>query len=152
MWKHAQSGIACFALFATAVVPLAAQYGAHVVVTGGKHAGTYEMQRPSCTIDSRSQVSMVDTSAAGKPARLASLVLSPAKFALEFGSESSGAVTPAGFSTTAPSHLSGPGLLTLTYIYGDITFVADFAGATLEGADSVHVAVQIGCKGVKRIM
>jgi hypothetical protein len=151
MGNRIVGGIAGISLLGLIVLPVSAQYAAHVVVTGGKHAGTYDMQRPNCTIDGRSQVSMVDTTAAGKTTRLASLVLSPSRFALEFGSETGGQVTPAAFSATDPSHLSGPGSLTLTYVYGDITFHGVFAGATFEGSDSVHVAATIGCKGVKRV-
>ena len=151
MRYRAQIGVACYVLLALLAGPLSGQYAAHVVITGGSHAETYDLRRPSCTIDGVSQVSMVDTSAVAQANRLASVVLSPSRFTLEFGNGSAARVTPAGFSSNDASHLGGPGTLTLTWVYGDITFRGEFAGATREGADSVHVVATIGCKGVKHI-
>jgi hypothetical protein len=131
--------------------PLSGQFAAHVVITGGSHPGTYDLRRPSCTIDGGSQVSLVDTSAGGQANRLASVVLSPSRFVLEFGSGDAARVTPASFPANDASPLRGPGKLTLTWVYGNETFRGEFAGATREGGDSVHVVATIGCKGVKRI-
>jgi hypothetical protein len=151
MLNSVRRGVAGTGLLLFAVLPLSGQYAAHVVVTGGRHAGTYDMRRPSCTIDGRSQVEMVDTTAAERADRLASLMLAPSKFALEFSRDASGQVTPASFASADASRLSGLGVLTLNYIYRDITFRAKFTGATVEGADSVHVVAAIACKGVKRV-
>ena len=151
MTDRIRSTVASFILLSLAALPLSAQYAAHVVVTGGSHAGSYDMQRPSCTIDGLSQVTMVDTSAAGRANRLVGLVVSPSKFALDFGRDTPGLVSPASASSTDASRVSGFGKLELTMAYGDITFQARFAGATVVGNDSVHVAATIGCKGVKRI-
>ena len=145
------TGVICSVLLSLTAAPLAGQYAAHVVITGGSHAGTYDLRRSSCTIDSRSQVAMVDTSAVVEPNRLASLLLASSRFALAFGRDTSGRSMPAGFSSVNASHLSGRGTFTLTWVYGDITFRGEFAGATREGTDRIHIAVTIGCKGVKRI-
>jgi hypothetical protein len=150
MRYRAPIGVACSVMLTLLVGPLSGQYAAHVVITGGSHPGTYDLRRPSCTIDGVSQVSLVDTSAVGQANRLASVVLSPSRFMLEFGGDNAARVTPAGFSSNDASHLRGTGTLTLTWVYGDITFSGEFAGTTREGADSVHVVATIGCKGVKR--
>ena len=151
MRYHARIGAACSVLLSLLAVPLSGQYAAHIVITGGTHPGTYDLRRPSCTIDGVSQVSLVDTSAVGQVNRLASVALSPSRFTLEFGRDKSALVRPAGFSAFDASRLSGPGTLALTWVYGDITFRGEFTGAAREGADSVHVVATIGCKGVKRI-
>lgn len=151
MGYRARIGAACSVLLAMAAVPLAGQYAAHVVITGGTHPGTYDMPHPSCTIDGASQVSLVDTSARGQAHQLASLVVSPSRFALEFGRDTSARVTTAGFSPTDGSRLSGPGTLILAWVYGNVTFRGEFAGAIREGTDSVHVVATIGCKNVRRI-
>ena len=143
-------GATCSVLLSLVAVQLSGQYAAHVVITGGTHPGTYDLRRPSCAIDGVSQMFLVDTSAVGQANRLTGVVLSPSRFTLEFGRDESALVRPAGFSAIDASRLSGPGTLTLTWVYSDITFRGEFAGATREGADSVHIAATIGCKGVKR--
>ncbi len=149
MWIRARCGVIVFCSLIGA--PLSAQYAAHVVVTGGGHAGTYDLRRPSCTIDPRGQISLTDTSAVGHADRLASLVVASPAFVLEFGRDAAPRITPAGFSEPDASVLRGVGLLNLTWIYGNITFRGEIAGVARDGSDSVTVKATIACKGVKRL-
>lgn len=151
MSRSAQGAFLCPILLAVMAVPLTAQYAAHVTVTGGTHAGTYELRRPTCTMDGRSEIRMVDTSAASHTDRVVSVLLASPTFVVEFGHSSPSGVTPAGFAGPDASKLKGVGLLNLTWVYGNETFRGEVAGVALDGQDSVKVAVKIGCKGVKRI-
>lgn len=150
MFHHVRSIAACLALFATTAFPLSAQYAARVVVTGGTHAGTYDMHRPSCSIAAPSTITLIDSTARAQPNGLLGVVLSPSTFSLEFGRDSALRVTPAGFPGKDASHVRGAGALTLTWVYRDVTFTGTFSGMTIEGSDTVRVAATIACKGVKR--
>ena len=105
------------------------------------------MHRPNCTIDGGSRITMVDTTVTTQTDRLANLMVSPTAFTFGFGMTAS----PAGYSKTDGSHLRGSGLLRINWMYMDSTFTATYSGVTTEGADSVHVTVTIGCKGVKHV-
>ena len=117
------AGLAILALVAS---PASAQYAARLTVTGGTHAGTFEMHRPNCTIDGGSRITMVDTTVTTQTDRLANLMVSPTAFTFGFGMTAS----PAGYSKTDGSHLRGSGLLRINWMYMDSTFTATYSGVT----------------------
>ena len=168
MRRYISLGSTALGIVSLIAAPLSAQYTAHVTVTGGAHAGTYDMFRGplTCTLAKGATgaftLSLIDESAGTYRDRVANLMVGSEnateaasgtayfRFAIGFGGQLPPPAPALRFSAMNRTQVAGTGKLTVSFLNGDSTVNGTFSGVTMDGPDSAWVSASVGCKGVRR--